>query len=197
MSTWIDFRVDVLAGSPAEINAIEAELQEPCADLLTWVASRRNETPDAIAADLKTLVCFQPTENLGRTSRARGFTNLFKSYSWGIVMSHISFVSEHFPSAVFLLHYWDLQASCEGKKVIYAGHTVQQVHDGNQLDQAQEWVLPNIFAPYWTEYGLGLAFGSLWTQWLDRMASAVDELKLHAATEAPHRAAEQQEATDQ
>ena len=92
MSNWIDFQLDVLAGSPAEINVIEAGLQEPCGGLLTWVAGRWNDTPDAIAADLKALVCFKPTENLERTNRGRRFTNLFKSYSWGIVMSHICFV---------------------------------------------------------------------------------------------------------
>jgi len=44
---------------------------------------------------------------------------------------------------------------------------------------AQEWVLPNIFAPYETEYDLGLEFGSLWNEWLEGMGKELAALTGH------------------
>jgi hypothetical protein len=39
-----------------------------------------------------------------------------------------------------------------------------------------DWVLIDIFAPFKTEYELGVEFGSLWQQWLVDLAVAVKEL---------------------
>jgi hypothetical protein len=57
--------------------------------------------------------------------------------------------------------YWDEQMNY-GRIVIHAGDWIRYSHDGAHHAQAQEWVSPNFFAPYQTEYELGLEFGSLW-----------------------------------
>jgi hypothetical protein len=61
--------------------------------------------------------------------------------------------------------------------VIRAGQEIRSTRDGHQQAQAQEWILPNIFAPYWTEYELGLEFGSLWDQWMSEMQSELADMK--------------------
>jgi hypothetical protein len=67
-------------------------------------------------------------------------------------------------------------ASYQGKKVILAGDEIRCTHDRDHHTQAQEWVLPNIFAPYQAEYELGLEFGSLWDDWVDDMRKEMAEL---------------------
>ena len=85
MSNWIDMTLDVLAASPDEINRIEAALQEPCEELCAWVAKRWEADPKEIAAEVKALVTFKPTRNLGyvhpSVNKARRFYNLFKDRS--------------------------------------------------------------------------------------------------------------------
>jgi hypothetical protein len=71
---------------------------------------------------------------------------------------------------------------------------VQRVHDGNQLDQGQEWILPAIFIPYWTEYRLGVAVGSLWVRWIAGMLASIEGQSLPPDTEAMRRCAGQQQA---
>jgi hypothetical protein len=63
-----------------------------------------------------------------------------------------------------------------GKKVVHAGEEIRCSHDGAHLVQMQEWVLPNIFAPYRNEYELGLEFGSLWDDWVEGMRKELAEL---------------------
>ena len=91
--------------------------------------------------------------------------------------SHVDFVSRDFPEALFLGEHWNLQASSASRTVIRAGREIRSVYDGSQRAQGYEWVLPNIFAPYQTEYDLGLEFGSLWDQWLGEMQSELASLK--------------------
>jgi hypothetical protein len=181
MSNWIDVTLDVLAASPDEINKIEAALQEPCEELLSWVAKKWSADPKEIAADVKDLVTFKPTCNLGyvcpSVNKARRFQNSFKDRSWGVVWSHVDFVSRDFPEAIFLGEHWNLQASSASRRVIRAGQEIRSVYDGSQQAQGYEWVLPNIFAPYQTEYDLGLEFGSLWDQWLGEMQSELADMK--------------------
>jgi hypothetical protein len=173
--------LDVLATSPDEINKIEAALQEPCEELLVWVAKKWGKDPKEIAADVKALVTFKPTRNLGyvhpSVNKARRFQNLFKDRSWGVVWSHVDFVSRDFSEALFLGEHWNLQASSASRTVIRAGREIRSVYDGSQRAQGYEWVLPNIFAPYQTEYDLGLEFGSLWEQWLSEMKRTLAELQ--------------------
>jgi hypothetical protein len=40
MSNWIDHKLDVLAGSPAEINQIAERLNQPSLELANWIAQR-------------------------------------------------------------------------------------------------------------------------------------------------------------
>jgi hypothetical protein len=40
MSNWIDYKLDVLAGSPAEINQIAERLNQPSLELANWIAQR-------------------------------------------------------------------------------------------------------------------------------------------------------------
>jgi hypothetical protein len=180
MNNWVDVQLDVLASSPEEINQIERALQEPCKELLLLVAKKWSADPKEIAADVKDLVTFKPTRNLGyvcpSVNKARRFQNSFKDRSWGVVWSHVDFVSRDFPEAIFLGEHWNLQASSASRRVIRAGQEIRSVYDGSQKAQGYEWVLPNIFAPHQTEYELGLEFGSLWDQWLIEMKRTLAEL---------------------
>jgi hypothetical protein len=173
MSNWIDMHLDVLASSPDEIDAIESALKNPCAELIAWSAQRSGMEPKDIAEDVREVVTFNSIRNLGyvhpSVNKARRFQSSWKSKFWGLVISHLEFVSRDFPGAVFLAEYRDDQASFGGKIVIRAGEEIRCSHDGDHHAQAHEWVLPNIFAPYETEYELDLEFGSLWNDWLEGM----------------------------
>jgi hypothetical protein len=96
-------------------------------------------------------------------------------------LSHVDLVSRDFPEAIFHAEHWNLQASSASRTVIRAGEEIRSVYDGSQRVQAYEWVLPNIFAAYLTEYELGLEFGSLWDQWLNEMQSELADLKAYYA----------------
>src|ERR1017187_7108968 len=164
MSNWIDVTLDVLAASPEEINKIEAALQEPCEQLLAWVAKRWEADPKENRAHVTARVAFKPSRNLGyvhpSVNKAHRFRNSFKDRGWGAVWSHVDFASRDCPEALFLGEHWNLQAGSASRRVIRAGQEIRITRDGNQRAQAQEWVLPNIFAPFWTEYELGLKFGA-------------------------------------
>ena len=99
MSNSVDMRLDVLATSPEEINKIEAALQEPCPDLLAWEATKWDVSPKEIAAEVKAVVALMPTRNLGyedpSLNKARRFENEFKDKFWGVVWSHVYFVSNN------------------------------------------------------------------------------------------------------
>jgi hypothetical protein len=181
MSNWIDYDLDALAGSPAEINQIEKRLQQPSAELVAWVAEKFGDPSSDVAHNLKEFVGFKAVRNLGYVdpdvNQARRFKLSFKSRSYGVVDSHLFGVSREFPSAIFLLTYRDMMASYAGKRVIRAGEVVQEVHDGDQKVQSLDWILIDIFPPFLAEYHDGLPFGSLWQEWLDKMAAAVGVLK--------------------
>jgi hypothetical protein len=181
MSNWVDMQLDVLASSPEEINKIEAALQQPSEELLTWAAKRSGEDPKEITAEVKAIVTLTPTRNLGHldpsVNKARRFENEWKDRFWGLVWSHVYFVSEAFPEAIFLGEYFDTAMSYAGKIVIRGGHEIRSVHDGNQQAQGWEWVSPNIFAPFESEYHSGAEFGSLWDAWLIEIEGAVTKLK--------------------
>jgi hypothetical protein len=135
-----------------------------------------------VAEGLKRLIEFKPVKNLGYVNndvnKARRFSLVFKSRYYGIVDSHLVEVSEAFPKAIFLLEYFDVQASYSGKRVIRAGEIVQEVFDGDQQTQGLDWALPDIFAPFRAEYyGEEHEFGSLWTSWLDAIVAATKALK--------------------
>jgi hypothetical protein len=109
-------------------------------------------------------------------NRARRFNFSFKDRNYGIVDSHLFEISAQFPSAIFLLTYRDMMASYSGNKVIRAGEVVQHMRDGDQKVQALDWVLIDIFPPFRAEYYDGLAFGSLWHEWLLKLKAAIGEL---------------------
>jgi hypothetical protein len=189
MNNPIDFYLDVLAASPEEINQVEVALQQTCDELLCWAAGRVSKRPEDIAADVKEIVSFKPVRNLGyidpSVNKARRFTNFFTDRFWGTVMTHVLFVSKQFPTAILLLEYWDPMASYAGKMVIRAGEEVHHVCDSKQQSQSCEWVLPNIFAPFLTEYWNGEDFGCLWDQWVSELVGAVQQLQaMSSATQA-------------
>jgi len=173
MSNWVDIHLDVLATTPSEINQIECALQEPCEELVTWRAQRTGENPNEIAASVKEIVSFKPIKTLGcihpSVNRARRFESEWKDKFWGLVWSHVFFVSRDFPQAVFLVQYRDDSMSYGGKVVIHANKEICSSYDGDHRAQGIEWVLPNIFAPFRTEYELGLGCGSLWHEWIESM----------------------------
>jgi hypothetical protein len=181
MSNWIDYDLDVLASNPDEINQIAARLNQPSLELAYWAAKRFGQPVGEVAEGLKELLAFKTVRNLGyldnAVNKARRFSISFKDKYSGVVKSHLSEVSEAFPTAIFLVTYYDMQASYAGKWVERAGELVQQIHDGDQQAQAIDWVLLDIFAPFRAEYELGLEFGSLWQKWLADTATAVQDLK--------------------
>jgi len=181
MSNWVDYELDVLAGSPAEINQIAGRLKQPSTELVTWAAEKFGQPSSEVAEGLKELFDFKATRNLGyvdaSVNQARRFTLAFKSRSYGIVNSHLYEISAEFPFAVFLLTYRDMMASYSGKDVIRAGGIIQSVHDGDPKVQSLDWVLIDIFPPFYAEYYDGLPFGSLWQEWLAKLEAAVAELR--------------------
>jgi hypothetical protein len=149
MSNWIDMRLDVLASSPEEINQIERALQDPREELLKRVAKKRGGDPKEIASDVKVLVTLKPTRNLGHldpsVNKARRFENEWKDKFWGVVWSHVLFVSEAFPEAIFLGEYWDISTSCAGKRVIRGGREIRHIHDGKGMgreEHLRSYMLP-------------------------------------------------------
>jgi hypothetical protein len=181
MSNWIDYDVDVLTSNPAEINQIAVRLNQPSLELINWVAQKFSQPVRDVAEGLKELLEFKTVRNLGyldnAVNKARRFSISFKDKYSGVVKSHLSEVSEAFPTAIFLVTYYDMQASYAGKWVERAGELVRQIHDGDQQAQAIDWALLDIFAPFRAEYELGLEFGSLWQKWLADAATAVQHLK--------------------
>jgi hypothetical protein len=179
LSNWIDFYLDVLATSPDELQQVQTAFQEPSTKLLAWEAGRRCQRVEDIAAGVKDLVSFKPAQNIasGDPTKTRRFINTFKETFWGLVKSHIHFVSERFPNAIFLLEYWNLQASSAGKLVIRVGDEIRCLHDGNQQAQGYAWALPDIFAPYRAEHDNGQQFGSLQNRWIEDMGSALEDLR--------------------
>jgi hypothetical protein len=179
MSNYVLVRLEVFASDPAEISKIEVALQEPCQELIAWYATICDDPLAYSASNIREVVAFTPTRNLGYVHeseyKARRFENSF-SRSGGLVWSHVLFVSRDFPKAIFLAQYWDDMGNYDGKKVIHAGNNIRCSYDGDHRAQAQAWVLPDIFAPYLTEYLLGLEFGSLWDKWVEDMRTAVEEL---------------------
>ena len=180
MSNWINYRLDVLANSPAEINQIAERLNQPSADLTKWVAKKHQPVNEA-AVGIRELLKFESVTNLGFINqgfnKARRFSLDFKGRYYGIVNSRLGEVSNAYPSATFLLDYSDQQWSYSGRQVIRDGDVIKRIHDGPHQAQAIDWVLLDIFAPFKAEYELGLEFGSLWRQWLADLSGTVNELK--------------------
>ncbi|MGO9323395.1 MAG: hypothetical protein ACLP07_02450 [Terracidiphilus sp.] len=173
MSNWVDLHLDVLASCPAEISQIERALQNPCDELIAWRAQQCGEAPKEIAGNVKEIVSFKPVRNLGyvdpSVNKARRFENEWKDRFWGLVWSHVFFVSRDYPSAIFLAQHWDDQMSYGGKRVFHAGDEIRSSYDGDHRAQGREWVSPNIFAPFKAEHELGLECGSLWDEWVEGM----------------------------
>jgi hypothetical protein len=187
MSNWIDYQLDVLATSPAEINQIAERLNQPSAELASWVAQRDGQPVSEVAEDLKELLKFKTVKNLGyvdpAVNKAQRFSLSFKNSGYGIVDSHLAEVSEAFPKAIFLLEFVDMQASYSGKRVMRVGQTVREVFDGDQKAQGLDWALLDIFAPYRTEYfGEEHEFGSLWASWLDAIIATAESLRHEQAS---------------
>lgn len=181
MSNWIDYELEVLATSPTEINLIEHRMKQLSTKLLDLLLMGFGEPGSEISGGPNGLFDFEATKNLEyvdpNVNRARQFKLSFKAKHSGIVDSHLFEISAEFQSATFLLTYRDMQASYSGKKVIRAAEVVQHMRDCDQKTQALDWVLIDIFPPFRAEYYDGLAFGSLWQEWLGELSAAVEELK--------------------
>ncbi len=53
MGNWIDYRLDVLANSPAEINQIAEKLNQPSLELAGWIAQKDGHPVNEITGPLK------------------------------------------------------------------------------------------------------------------------------------------------
>ena len=151
MSNWINYNLDVLAGSAPEIYQIAKRLNQPSSELANRIARRDGQQLNEVTERLKELLDFKTVRNLGyvanEINKARRFSLSFKDRHYGIVDSHLTEVSRAFPAAIFLLEYFDTQASYSGKRVMRAGEVVHEVFDGDQQVQGLDWVLLDIFAP--------------------------------------------------
>jgi hypothetical protein len=178
MGNWIYAQLEVLASNDG-ISRIGAALEEPCERLIIWAATEWMKDPKEISADVKRIVAFKPSDSTGRPfpSKSGRFEHSWKDRWWDVVLKHLSYVSREFPEAVFLLSYQEPFRSYAGKFVICGGREIRHVHDSHQRGQGWEWVLPNIFAPYKSEYYSEYDFGSLWGHWLIGMEGAIAELR--------------------
>jgi hypothetical protein len=181
---WCD--VDVLASDPPEMNQISARLRQPSSDWTTKHPGQdasKDETKG-----LRDLFDCEMVTNLGPThpslNKARRFGFSFKDKCSGFVRGHLLEVSECFPQAIFLVDYRDMEMSCSAKQVVCAGEVIRSISDGNERSPLTSWALPDIFAPFRTEYyaqftdeyDAVLPFGSLWKEWLGVMTVAVRQL---------------------
>jgi hypothetical protein len=180
MSTWIDYTLDVLAGSPTEINLIAERLKQPSTELVNWASARFGEGDplSEVAAALRELVQFKAIENLAyvheSVNKARRFHNGFKDRSIGIVDSHLYEISEEFPSAIFLVGEYPLVEDASSyQRVIRAGEVIRHTYN-----DTEDWSQLDIFVPYRDEYEHGLEFGSLWSEWLEEEVAAERGLSL-------------------
>jgi hypothetical protein len=181
MANTIDQNLDVLASSPEEINQIAERLKQPSAELVNSLAQRFCEPASEVARFLAELLEVESVENLGyvdpSVNKSRRFSFAFADRYWGIFHSHLLEVSGAFPDAIFLLESFDMQWSYSVRQVIHSGEVVQTIRDDDQKAQAMNWMLLDIFAPFRAEYEDGLPFGSLWSQWVDGLIAAAQELK--------------------
>jgi hypothetical protein len=185
MSNWIDYSLDVLSTSPSEMNRIAEQLNKPSQELAEWIAQRDGQP---VTEGLKQLFDFKPVKNLGyiddALNKARTFSMSSKNKYCGIIWSHLFEISAAFPTTIFLLEYFDMQAGCAGKQVIRAGEVVQEVFERDQEAQGFDWALLDIFAPFRAEYyGEEAEFGSLWQPWLKAVMAAARRLKGRSTSE--------------
>jgi hypothetical protein len=186
MSTPVDVTVDVLASDPAEIKNIKATLQEPCEKLIAWYTKKCDENHVIMATDIKEVVAFRQICKLGyvheSVNKSRRFDNCFEYEYSGLVWTHLHFVSERFPKAIFLAQYSNI-LFYGGKIVIRNGREIRASHfndwvcEGSDDSEVPQWASPNIFAPYQEEYNRGVEFGSLWDEWVKDMRKAVAGLE--------------------
>src|ERR1700722_18165775 len=113
MGIIIYMQLDVLASSPDEINVIENALKNPCAELIAWRAQMCEMEPKDIAEGVKEIVTLNAVHNPRSVhpfvNRAHRFESSWNIKFWGLVFSHIAFVSGDFPNAIFLAEYYDDQ----------------------------------------------------------------------------------------
>src|SRR5271170_5013741 len=102
MSNWIDYKIDVLATSPVEINQIAERINHSSLELARWIAERDQEPFNDVLEALKKLLAFKTVKNLGviadDENKARRFSLAFKDKYYGIVDAHLMELSESFPN---------------------------------------------------------------------------------------------------
>ncbi len=185
MANPLEYRVDVLASSPEEIDRIAVRLKEPSVELVEWVVTRHPQDRSEATKNIRSLVGFEFVRNLfaldESVNKARRFSNSFKRWR-GIVDSHLFEISEEFPAALFMVEFFDQTASYSGKFVLHTGKILRKTHDGNHHAQGVDWMLLDIFAPFRAEYELGAPFGSLWDEWVHDVIEAAQALRVPAAS---------------
>jgi hypothetical protein len=157
MSTWVDFRLDVLASDPEEIQVIELALQEPCEELTAWYAKVCKEN----SPDLKEIVAFKRTQRIGYVDKARRFDICVEYEDSGLVWSHIQLVSKHFPKAIFLAEYWNIPEpgiTVFGPLPLYVGFAAKT--RGNTVPPNET----DNLASGWAYFGLSISRSSIGTQ---------------------------------
>jgi hypothetical protein len=166
--------LDVLARRSEQMDSIADALERPSEALFTQQWSDQGEVEAYVRAESFKFVCVLGYE-CPEDTRARRFSSAYDDHPPGIVVRHAHLVSAQFPTATFLLEFWDHTHA--SRMVIRGGTTVRDVHTTQQQPFRQPWALMDIFAPYRSEYDNYGEFGSQWQAWVDDVVEAVERLK--------------------
>jgi hypothetical protein len=166
--------LDVLARHSEQMDSIAVALEQPSEALFNQQWSDQGEVKAYLQAE-----SFKFVRVLGyecpEDTRARRFSSAYDDHPSGIVVRHTHLVSAQFPTATFLLEFWDHTHA--SRLVIRGGTTVRHVHTTQQQPFRQPWALMDIFAPYRSEYDSYCEFGSQWQAWVDDVTEAAKKLE--------------------
>ena len=133
-----------------------------------------------------TQACLQSRSYPSASQKGEAFKGSCYNNAYDFVWRHLYFVSRDFPTAVFLVDY-SSNVGGRGKVVFHAGDEIRSSFDSNHPHDLLEWVVPNIFAPFETEYELGLEFESLWNKWMVGMRRQLARLTRRYSAKASRR----------
>ena len=112
MAIWIDYILDVLAGSPAEIDQVSERLNKLSRNSQGGLSASSGTPWMMLKTFLQQLLTFKTDQDLrflhsGGQQGTAVHPRIQKVP--GIVNSHLVEVSEAFPRAVFLTEYYEMQ----------------------------------------------------------------------------------------
>jgi hypothetical protein len=111
MSNTLYVDIDVLAGSPVEINEITARLNTPSNELVDRLFKGAGQTREEVQLGLARILSFSIVRKLGNfnpdLNRALRFRIDIASKRNGVLDGHLFEISTAFPTVVFLIERYD------------------------------------------------------------------------------------------